>query len=143
MTIAVKNTRTALANSGDIKRSRLPPSWRTFFLRSDNPVIFCLIIKVQHRKAVVLKARRRGDEEKCLIHAHHVLRGSGRVYVPDEGDSVEVMDFEGVFLVVAVDAVNQTADLMPVEGTFFLLESVSFARLRLFGENVSESTEGT
>jgi hypothetical protein len=56
------------------------------------------------------------------------------MYIPCTRERVEVVDQEGVFLVINVDWTRQSADLIPLTGGMFGLEGVSFAKLRPFGE---------
>jgi hypothetical protein len=65
---------------------------------------------------------------------------SEALYIPGVGERVEVAGLNGGFTVVAVNLGSQSADLVPLRGTEFLLRDVSFAALRPFRKEVPPET---
>jgi hypothetical protein len=58
------------------------------------------------------------------------------MYIPGVGERVEVAGLNGGFTVVAVNLGSQSADLVPLKGTEFLLRNLSFSALRPFRKEV-------
>jgi hypothetical protein len=56
------------------------------------------------------------------------------MYIPCTRERVLVADRHAIFLVIAIDQNQQTADLIPLIGKAFALESVPFAAIFPFRE---------
>ena len=54
------------------------------------------------------------------------------MYIPGVRERVAVADRNAIFLVISVDAENQTADLIPLIGSAYALESVPFVTILPF-----------
>jgi hypothetical protein len=59
------------------------------------------------------------------------------MYIPSARERVRVDGLDAIFLVIAVDAIGQTVDLIPLLGAADALENVAFSVLRPYSGEIA------